>query len=280
MAGWLGGLAVLFAGLLRPGTPTAELDSALARWSRLAGGYVGALAVTGVLQSVREVGSFTALVSTSYGWVLVAKLAVVLLVLVAALVSRDWVLQRSGAARRPSRRVVAQAFSAVDDEDAAEAAPAEQSQAQLGVLRRSVLVELAGAVVVLALSAVLVSQYPAKASITAPLEATLPLQSAGGSAGNGSVEVSLDPAEAGQTTLMVFLYDADGQLTQPQDISVGLTENQQQIGPLDVELAPAGPGHCVADAMDIPGAGTWTLAVSVRLDEFTATTASTDFPVR
>ena len=32
--------------------------------------------------------------------------------------------------------------------------------------------------------------------------------------------------------------------------------------------------------MTIPGAGTWTLAVSVRLDEFTATTASTEFPVR
>jgi copper transport protein len=32
--------------------------------------------------------------------------------------------------------------------------------------------------------------------------------------------------------------------------------------------------------MTIPGAGTWTLTVTVRLDEFTATTARTDFPVR
>ena len=279
MAGWLGGLVALFAGLLRPGTPAGELDGALARWSRLAGGYVAALAVTGVLQSVREVGSFTALVSTSYGWVLVAKLAVVLLVLVAALVSRDWVLQRAGAAGRPGRRVVAQAFSAAADEDAADAPGAGQPPAQLGVLRRSVLVELAGAVVVLALSAVLVSQYPAKASISAPMEATLPLQSASGSAGNGSVEVSLDPAEAGPTTLMVFLYDADGQLTQPQDISVGLTETQQQIGPLDVDLAPSGPGHYIGEPV-LPAAGTWTLTVTVRLDEFTALTASTVFPVR
>jgi copper transport protein len=36
----------------------------------------------------------------------------------------------------------------------------------------------------------------------------------------------------------------------------------------------------VGDGMTIPGAGTWTLNVSVRLDEFTATTARTDFPVR
>jgi copper transport protein len=47
-----------------------------------------------------------------------------------------------------------------------------------------------------------------------------------------------------------------------------------------VELEPAGPGHYVSDGMNIPGAGTWTLAVSLRLDEFTATTARTEFPVR
>jgi copper transport protein len=275
MSGWLGGLVVLLAGALRGATSTRELDSALPRWSRLAGGYIGALVVTGVLQSVREVGSFSALVHTSYGWVLLAKLAVVLLVLVAALVSRDWVQQRVGGGRRPGRRpgrrVVAQAFSAEEQ--------AEEPPAQLGVLRRSVLVELAGAVVVLALSAVLVSQYPAKASIAAPVEVTLPLQSASGTAGTGTVQVSLDPARPGPTTLHVYLFDVDGKLTQPQQIAVGLTEVQQEIGPLDVELAPAGPGHYVAGPV-LPSAGTWTLTVTVRLDEFTAVTASTVFPVR
>ena len=45
-------------------------------------------------------------------------------------------------------------------------------------------------------------------------------------------------------------------------------------------IVPAGPGHYSGDGMTIPTAGTWTLTVTVRLDEFTATTASTDFPVR
>ena len=74
--------------------------------------------------------------------------------------------------------------------------------------------------------------------------------------------------------------DETGQLTQPEDIRVTLTEPAQEIGPLAVGLLPAGPGHYVGDGMAIPDAGTWTLAVSVRIDEFTATTASTDFPVR
>jgi hypothetical protein len=32
--------------------------------------------------------------------------------------------------------------------------------------------------------------------------------------------------------------------------------------------------------MDIPGTGTWTLSVEVRVDAFTAAVASTTFPVR
>ncbi|MBW8767518.1 MAG: hypothetical protein JF630_15285, partial [Geodermatophilales bacterium] len=47
-----------------------------------------------------------------------------------------------------------------------------------------------------------------------------------------------------------------------------------------VDLLAAGPGHYIGDGMAIPSAGTWTLAVNVRVDQFTATTATTDFPVR
>ena len=43
--------------------------------------------------------------------------------------------------------------------------------------------------------------------------------------------------------------------------------------------AAAGPGHYSAEPV-LPSAGTWTLTVTVRLDEFTAATASTVFPVR
>jgi copper transport protein len=69
-------------------------------------------------------------------------------------------------------------------------------------------------------------------------------------------------------------------VVQPVGITATLTEASQQIGPLAVKLQPGGPGHYVADGMDIPGDGTWTLAITVRVDEFTATTASIDFPVR
>jgi copper transport protein len=111
------------------------------------------------------------------------------------------------------------------------------------------------------------------------VEVTLPLRSAAGTAGAGTVQVFLDPARPGPTTLHLHLRDARGRLVQPRQITVGLSEVQQQIGPLDVELAAAGPGAYVADPV-LPSAGTWTLTVTARLDEFTAVTASTVFPVR
>ena len=293
MAVWLGGLVALLAAVLRPGTAPGDLATVLPRFSRLAFGAVVALVVTGTLQAVREVGEPVALVTTTYGWLLVAKLVLVAIALGAAGVSRVWVQQRLGVRHsRPAgrRSLTAHAFAATADdrgsstaaeEDAAEARARQQSEGaaeQVPLLRRSVLVELGLAVVVLALSAVLVGSPPARAAVAQPVDVLLPLQ---GSAGpDGSVQVSVDPARPGANTLHLYLFDDSGRLTQPADITVTLTEQEQQIGPLAVDLLPAGPGHYVADAMPVPGAGTWTLTVTVRLDEFTATTASTVFPVR
>ena len=145
-------------------------------------------------------------------------------------------------------------------------------------LRRSVLLELGVAAVVLALSAVLVGTPPARAAIAQPVDVVLPLQ--GSTGPDGTVQVSVDPARPGANTLHVYLFDDTGRPTQPAGIRVTLTEPEQELGPLEVDLLPAGPGHYVGDGMTIPGAGTWTLTVSVRIDEFTATTASTSFPVR
>jgi copper transport protein len=155
---------------------------------------------------------------------------------------------------------------------------ADGAAASLPALRRSVLVELAIAAAVLALSAVLVGTPPARATIAQPVDVLLPLQ--GGAGPEGSVQVSVDPARPGANTLHVYLFDDSGRPTQPAGIRVSLTEREQDVGPLEVDLLPAGPGHYVGDGMTVPGAGTWTLTVSVRIDEFTATTATTDFPVR
>jgi copper transport protein len=259
----------------------------LPRFSRLAFGAVVALVVSGTVQTVREVGSPSALVVTPYGWLLIAKLVLVVVLLGAAGVSRVWVQQRLGVRRsRPAGRgsLTAHAFAAAGRSDTDEQASvrgrlqSESAVEHLPALRRSLLVEAGVAACILALSAVLVGTPPARSAVAEPVDVVVPLQ---GSAGpTGSVQVSVDPARPGPNTLHVYLFDETGRLTQPAGIRVTLTEDRQSIGPLEVDLEPAGPGHSVGNGMNIPGAGTWTLAVTVRFDEFTAMTATTDFPVR
>ena len=281
MAVWLGGLAGLLLALLRRGVPTGEPAAALPRFSRIAFAAVTALIVTGVVQSVREVATPGALFTTRYGLVLTAKVVLVVVILGAAGYSRVWVQQRYGlpGGRRPDgrRRVTAHAFA----EPVASPAPTRGDvdvAAALPAFRRSVLVEVLLAAVVLALTAVLVGMQPAASAASQPVDVTLPLQTSSGAA--GSVEVSVVPASPGANSLHLYLLDDQQQPTQPAGITVRLRNQSAGIGPLGVPLQPAGPGHYVADAMDIPGAGSWTLTVEVRVDQFTAAVASTTFPVR
>jgi copper transport protein len=296
MTVWLGGLVGLAVGVLRSGVPVAEMAGVLPRFSRLAFGAVTALVITGIFQAVREVGTPGALFSTEYGWILTAKILVVVVVLGAAAVSRVWVQQHlGGGGRRPDgrRRVTAHAFAAESpDGEAAAVAVAEAGGAGVGLpgrlqqdsatalpaFRRSVLVELVLAVAILALSSVLVGESPASAAPSRPIDVVQPLR--GSSGASGSVEISVAPASPGANSLHLFVYDAAGEPTQPAGIQVRLSDADHSVGSLDVPLQPAGPGHYIADAMQIPGTGTWTLTVTVRTDEFTATTASTTFPVR
>ncbi|WP_259407861.1 copper resistance CopC/CopD family protein [Streptomyces akebiae] len=100
MAVWLGGLTALLTVLYRePRTLTAAVVD---RFSRLAFASVVVLVVTGVYQSWRGLGSWSAFTSTAYGEVLVAKLVAVLLLLAAAAFSRRWT-GRLGAAETTGR---------------------------------------------------------------------------------------------------------------------------------------------------------------------------------
>ncbi len=76
---WTGGLGAVVVLVARH----RGLAAVLPRFSRLAGLSLGAVAVTGVISAAVRVGSWTALVTTGYGGLVVAK--TVCLVLLAAL---------------------------------------------------------------------------------------------------------------------------------------------------------------------------------------------------
>ncbi|MFF5701619.1 copper resistance CopC/CopD family protein [Streptomyces sp. NPDC012794] len=87
MATWLGGLTALLIALHK--VPDIERD-AVQRFSRVAFVSVLVLAVTGVYQSWRQVGSWSALTGTSYGRLLLIKVALVAVLIGVAYLSRKW----------------------------------------------------------------------------------------------------------------------------------------------------------------------------------------------
>ncbi|MGW6395354.1 copper resistance protein CopC [Streptomyces sp. NPDC055103] len=88
VAAWLGGLTVLLVALYR--APSVE-RSAVERFSKVAFGSVLVLAATGLYQSWRQVGSWSALTDTRYGQLLLVKIGLMAVLLGIAWVSRRWI---------------------------------------------------------------------------------------------------------------------------------------------------------------------------------------------
>ncbi|MEU4061854.1 copper resistance protein CopC [Streptomyces wedmorensis] len=87
VAAWLGGLTVLLVALYR----APSLDRrAVARFSTVALGSVTVLAATGLYQSWRQVGSWSALTGTRYGQLLLVKVGLVAVLVGIAWISRRW----------------------------------------------------------------------------------------------------------------------------------------------------------------------------------------------
>ncbi|MEU3773503.1 copper resistance protein CopC [Streptomyces sp. NPDC032472] len=87
VAAWLGGLTALLVALHK--VPGMERE-AVRRFSRVAFTSVVVLTITGLYQSWRQVGSWSALTGTSYGRLLLIKVGLVAVLVGIAYVSRGW----------------------------------------------------------------------------------------------------------------------------------------------------------------------------------------------
>ncbi|GAB2874683.1 hypothetical protein GCM10027074_48170 [Streptomyces deserti] len=90
VAAWLGGLTALLVALFRAPTDTPVEAAAVRRFSRVAFGSVLTLVATGTYQSWRQLGSWSAFTDTRYGQLLLAKIALVVVLVGIAWISRRW----------------------------------------------------------------------------------------------------------------------------------------------------------------------------------------------
>ncbi|MFE5791695.1 copper resistance CopC/CopD family protein [Streptomyces sp. NPDC056503] len=87
VAAWLGGLTTLLVALYR--APSVE-RAAVERFSRVAFASVAVLVATGLYQSWRQVGSWSALTGTRYGQLLLVKIGLMGVLVGIAWISRRW----------------------------------------------------------------------------------------------------------------------------------------------------------------------------------------------
>ncbi|MGX5188662.1 copper resistance CopC/CopD family protein [Streptomyces avermitilis] len=127
---WLGGLTTLLVALYR--APSIEA-AAVRRFSRVAFASVVALTVTGLYQSWRQVGSWSALTDTTYGQLLLVKVGLVAVLVGIAWISRRWTAQlpetpEATATATAETAVTAEPTDATDTTDTTETADAEEKQ--------------------------------------------------------------------------------------------------------------------------------------------------------
>jgi copper transport protein len=252
---WLGGLVALATLCARGAAVPAEtFTAAVRRFSPLAAWCVGVLAVTGVLQSLRELTSVADLLDTGWGRYLLVKLAVVLGLLVLARRARAWTRRRTSP-DGPSLRT----------------------------MRRTLAYEAAAGAVVLALSAMLAGSAPPSDRPPAPKPVAHPAPASpstlrapydtGTPGGSGSAAVVLTSRQDGSTAVAVTLTTLDGTPAKPAELTAALTLPALGLGPLALPLHPTTAGHWTATTTLTPK-GTWRLALTVRtsdIDEATVT---------
>jgi copper transport protein len=127
MAIWVGGLVVLAVWLLRLAN-ARELAAILPIWSNWAALAVSVLVLAGTAQALIQIATVDALLHTGYGQLVIAKVALLAVVLAVAAVSRRLV-RRGAVVPHPA---VVGSVAAVDDDDAYDSEDPDESDDESG----------------------------------------------------------------------------------------------------------------------------------------------------
>jgi copper transport protein len=256
---WLGGLAFLAACVLPRRLP-AELATVVPKFSRLAFAAVIVILVTGTFQGWREVRSTAALTSTTYGKLLLVKVALFAALVGLGALSRRWVHARY---RVPAVRL----------SPGPGAAPFDADGGTVDRLRRSVGAETVLAIAVLAVTSLLVSAEPARSALARPFSTEMKTDTV-------LIDVTVDPAKAGPADFHFYTLTPAGGPQPVEEFTADLRLPDRDVGPLPIPVKRAGPNHFSSYGFEIPLRGKWQLDVTARLTEIDSASASTAVPVR
>jgi copper transport protein len=241
MAVWLGGLVMLFAFLL-PKANGRELGAILPIWSRWAATAVGALIFAGVVQALIEVATLDGLINSTYGRLILVKIALAAVVIGVAAYSRKLVKDRS----------------------------AEESP---GPLRRIVSIELAITAVVLGVTAALVQISPPRTAQAAETAATSTTVTQTLKSDKMSLQVDIFPAAVGNNSIHLYAYTPDNQPLPVVEWKATASLPAKGIEAIEIPLLRITDFHAIGD-IALPQAGEWTFKFTARTSEIDQSTFS------
>jgi copper transport protein len=158
----------------------------------------------------------------------------------------------------PGQRTVANARTA-----------AEGRRALFRSLRRSVALECVVGMLILAASSILVESAPGRLEVQGPTDVSVPFDTG---TVTGSVLVVVSPATLGLNQVHLYFSGANGLPYTPVQVAATFTLSADGIGPLATAMQQDGPGHFLDPPVSLGFRGTWTLAITVRSDNFDETT--------
>lgn len=256
---WLGGIAAFL--LLVP-TATRALDPSdrsrlltevLARFSPLALAAVAAIVASGIAQAIVHLGSLSELLDTGFGRAILAKSAILVVLVGFGALNRFLLMPRLRARAEAS------------------AAPGDAGRA----LRRSLIAELVLMVGALAATAFLSAAPPPAALAAGPQSGSLLI-------GDADVEWTVDPAAPGENEIHVYLFDAESgdQFEALKGFRVQLSLPDQDLGPIETEAELTGPGHYTVPSAPFGVAGDWQVDLDGRVGRFDAFAGSFEVEIR
>ncbi len=214
---------------------------------------VAALLATGVTQALIDMGGLSPLLNTAFGRAVLIKFVLLMALIGLGAVNRQRVV--------PALRRLAGTGEA----------PGGAGR----LLRRTLRAEVALVVVVLGVTSALVSYAPPKSAASGPFSVTKRM-------GPIELQTTIDPARVGANQLHVYLFDArsGAPYTKTKELTVKASLPSKGIGPLQATMSHAGPGHYVANTLQLVPGGEWKLDVTDRVSDFDEYTTTLKVPIR
>ena len=230
----------MLVGFLLRRADERELGAILPIWSRWAATAVAALILAGTVQALIEIASFKGLYDSTYGRLILAKIALAAAVIGVAAYSRRLVRSRK-----------------------AESGP--------GTLRRVVGVELAITAVVLGVTAAVVQIPPPRTAQAAESATTSTTITQTVSDDSVSLQVDVFPATVGNNSLHLYAYTPDNKPLPVVEWTATAALPDKGIEPIEVPLLRITDFHAVGD-IALPMAGEWTFKFTVRTSDIDQST--------